>query len=161
MLLRVATLITADPATAQDVVQSVFERAFRDWDRISRLENPGAYVRRMVTNEAISSRRRGRRIVLTDEPPEPAPHPDVATRIGDSDQLIAALRRLPPKLRAAIALRYYLDLPDAQVADAMGCRETTVRGYVLRGLRRLRIELDDDPAARPNRFTPPTTLEER
>lgn len=143
VLLRLATVITADPNAAQDVVQSVFERVFRDWPRISALEYPDAYVRRMVTNEALSLRRRARRIVLTDEVPEREQALDETARIGEAEELVVALRRLPPKQRAAIALRYFADLSDTQVAETMGCREATVRGYVLRGLRRLRVDLDE------------------
>jgi RNA polymerase sigma-70 factor (sigma-E family) len=144
-LLRLATVVTADPSAAQDVVQSVLERAFRDWTRISALEHRDAYLRRMVINEALSLRRRARRIVLTDEVPDRECGPDHATRIGELEELTTALRRLPPKQRAAIALRYFCDLSDAQIAQTMECREVTVRGYVLRGLRRRRIELDPGP----------------
>ncbi|HEU5007537.1 MAG TPA: SigE family RNA polymerase sigma factor [Jatrophihabitantaceae bacterium] len=146
-LLRVATVITADPAAAQDVVQAALERAFRHWGRIAGLDYPEAYVRRMVVNEALSLRRRAKRIVLTDEVPEPAPGPDPSGRIGEIEELGLAVRRLPPKQRTAIALRYFCDLADAQIAEHMGCREGTVRGYVLRGLRTLRVDLDVGAAA--------------
>jgi RNA polymerase sigma-70 factor (sigma-E family) len=146
-LLRLATVVTADRSTAQDVVQAVLERAFRDWERISALEFRDTYVRRMVVNEALTLRRRARRIVLTDHVPEPrsAP-PDPSGRIGQTQELSEAVRRLPPKQRAAIALRYFCDLSDRQVAERMGCREVTVRGYVLRALRTLRVDLDPGAA---------------
>jgi len=151
-LLRLATVLTAEPSAAQDVVQAVLERAFRDWMRISTLQYREAYVRRMITNEALTLRRRARRIVLTDAVPE-GEALDRTSRIGDEDELIQAVRRLPPKQRAAVVLRYFDDLPDADIAAALGCREATVRGYVLRGLRRLRIDLEPDeiaPAGEPN-----------
>ena len=141
-LLRLANVVTADPGVAQDVVQAVLERAFRNWGRIASLEYPDAYVRRMVTNEALSLRRRARRIVLTDDVPEVAAGPDRTGRLGETEELVTALRRLPPKQRAAIALRYFCDFSDARIAEHLGCREVTVRGYVLRGLRTLRIDLD-------------------
>ena len=152
-LLRLATVLTADPSAAQDVVQAVLERAFRDWARISTLQHRDAYVRRMITNEALTLRRRARRIVLTDAVPESAA-PDKTVRVGDEDELIQAVRRLPPKQRAAVVLRYFDDLPDADIAAALGCREVTVRGYVLRGLRRLRVDLDPseiEPPGEPRR----------
>jgi len=157
-LLRLAMVLTGDRSGAQDVVQSVLERAFCDWDRISALEHRDAYVRRMITNEALSLRRRGRRIVLTDVVPEPAAGSDDTARIGDAEDLVLAVRRLPPRQRAAIALRYFEDLSDAEIADAMGCRETTVRGYALRGLRRLRVDLDVDPP--PDRRRRPSAPDE-
>lgn len=72
-LLQMAAVITADRSAAQDVVQAALERAFRNWERISQLEFPEAYVRRMVINEALTLHRRTKRIVLTDEVPEPSP----------------------------------------------------------------------------------------
>ena len=153
-LLRLASVVTADPGAAQDVVQAVLERAFRDWERISGLDYRDAYVRRMVTNEALSLRRRARRIVLTDQVPESVSAPDQSARIGEVEELGAAVRGLPPKQRAAIALRYFCDLSDAQIAEYLGCREVTARGYVLRGLRRLRIDLGGGSAAARNDRTP-------
>ncbi len=147
VLLRLATVVTADPSTAQDVVQSVLERAFRDWTRISALEYRDAYVRRMITNEALSLRRRAKRIVLTEEVPDRRHSPDQTARVDDVEEIGAALRRISPKQRAAIALRYFCDLPDAEIAQTLGCREATVRGYILRGLRQLRVELDPGDAA--------------
>jgi len=141
-LLRLATVTTADPGTAQDVVQTVLERAFRGWGRISGLEHREAYVRRMVVNEALTLRRRAKRIVLTDDVPDLSSAPDRTGHAEEFHELITALRRLPPRRRAAIALRYFCDLSDAQIAEYLGCREVTVRGYILRGLRSLRIELD-------------------
>lgn len=141
-LLRLAAVITADRSAAQDVVQAALERAFRDWTRICGLDYPEAYVRRMVVNEALSLRRRAKRIVLTDEVPEPQPGPDPSGRIGEIQELSLAVRRLPPKQRTAIALRYFCDLGDAQIAEHMGCRDGTVRGYVMRRLRTLRLDLD-------------------
>lgn len=140
-LLRLASVVTADRATAQDVVQSVLERAFRDWSRIGSLDNPEAYVRRMVTNEAISTSRRMSRIVLTDSVVDRASPTDEVERLSEIDNLVDRLRQLPPRQRAAITLRYLYDLPDNEIARHLGCRPVSVRGYVLRGLRALRVNL--------------------
>jgi len=158
VLLRLAMVLTAERSAAQDVVQSVFERAFRDWERISRLEHREAYVRRMITNEALSLHRRARRIVLTDVVPEPRLVQDDSAHAGDTEELVVAIRRLPPRQRAVIALRYFADLSDAEIADAMGCRETTVRGYAMRGLKRLRVDLG--PSRPPGSGVPPTPTRE-
>lgn len=158
-LLRAAAVITADRNAAQDVVQAALERAFRDWERICGLDHPEAYVRRMVVNEALSLRRRAKRIVLTDDVPEPRPGPDPNGRVGEVEELSLAVRRLPPKQRTAIALRYFCDLADAQIAEHMGCREGTVRGYVMRGLRTLRVDLapeHDGSTRRPDVAARPT-----
>lgn len=146
-LLRHATVLTADPAFAQDVVQAVLERAFRRWKTISGLDHPDAYVRRMITNEVISTRRRTSRLLLIGRVPELPPIADESDRFGERDALIAELRRLPPRQRAALALRYFEDLPDADIARQLGCSASTVRGYIWRGLRALRVELSGRPDA--------------
>jgi RNA polymerase sigma-70 factor (sigma-E family) len=143
-LLRYATAITADPHTAKDVVQSVLERAFIRWDRISAMEHPDAYVRRMIVNEFISWRRRISRIRLTNQMPDLPPLVDHADQHADRDALIAQLRKLPNRQRAAVALRYWDDLTDAQIAAELGCSEGTVRSCIWHALRKLRAAL---PAA--------------
>lgn len=146
-LLRLASVVAADAATAQDVVQSVLERAYRDWVRIAALDNPAAYVRRMVTNEALSTRRRMARVVLTDSFVDQQSAVDEMNRVGEVEDLVLRLRGLPARQRAAVALRYLYDLPDAEIARHLGCREVSVRGYVFRALHTLRLGLTDEPGA--------------
>jgi RNA polymerase sigma-70 factor (sigma-E family) len=143
-LLRHATVVTADPHAAADVVQAVLERAYRRWARISTLEYPDAYVRRMIVNESISAWRRVAHLVALDRTPEPPPAEDETGQVDERDALIRQIRKLPPRQRAAIALRYYADLSDAQIAEQLGCAESTVRGYLFRALRALRQELESD-----------------
>jgi RNA polymerase sigma-70 factor (sigma-E family) len=144
-LLRHATVVSADPHTAKDLVQTVLERAYRRWASIADLEYPDAYLRRMVINEFVSSRRRLARVVPLRWMPEPAPGPDHADQQSDRITLIGELRRLAPQQRAALALRYWDGLSDAQIAAELGCSESTVRGYILRALRRMRVDLDGHP----------------
>jgi len=147
-LLRHATVLTADHATAQDVVQAVLERAYTRWPTIAAVQFVDAYVRRMVTNEAITMKRRwSSRIHLTALPPDASPVSDTTEQHAERDALIARLRRLPPRQRAVLVLRYFEDMSDAQIAFELGCTESTVRGYVLRGLRALRIDLDERTTA--------------
>ncbi len=143
-LLRHATVLTADPHAAADVVQTVLERAFHRWGRISAMEYPDAYVRRMIVNEAVSARRRVAWIVLSDRAAEAPAAEDRTGQLDERSALIARIRKLPPRQRAAVALRYYVDLTDAQIADQLGCGESTVRGYIFRALRALRLELESD-----------------
>ena len=147
-LLRYAMVVTADAHVAEDVVQSVLERAYPRWARIAAMEHPDAYVRRMVLNEFISLRRRIGRVFVVERVPEAPGLPDPADSHADRAALIAEIRRLPNRQRAAVALRYWDDLTDAQIADQLGCREVTVRGYIRRGLRTLRLGFDgaDAPA---------------
>ena len=145
-LLRYATVVTASPQVAQDVVQSVLERALARWDSIRTMEFVDAYLRRMVVNEFVSLRRRMRWVLLTDRTPEPAGSADHADRLTNRSVLVAGLRTLPPQQRAAVALRYWDGLSDAEIGEQLGCSPGTVRGYILRGLRRLKLQLDEPVA---------------
>src|SRR5262245_41851578 len=138
-LLRYAGLLTGDRELARDVVQEVLARALVRWRRIAGLDEPYAYVRTMVTNEYLSLRRRKkvRTVALTyealDGPGAPA-LPDQTSRLGDREDLWQRLATLPRQQRAVIVLRYYEDLTDAEIAETLGCRPGTVRGYAARAL---------------------------
>jgi RNA polymerase sigma-70 factor (sigma-E family) len=139
-LLRYAVLLSGDRDEAHDIVQEVLTRALVKWDRITKIEEPHAYVRRMLTNEFLSLRRRRRiRTVPLDpghEPPAP-PGPEP----GDGDELWRLLGGLPRQQRAVLVLRYYEGLTDDQIGEALHCRAGTVRGYASRALAALRIEI--------------------
>ncbi|OZM70476.1 SigE family RNA polymerase sigma factor [Amycolatopsis antarctica] len=144
-LLRYATALTGDPYLAQDIVQEVLLRAQQNWHRI---ESPPTYVRRMVTNEYLSWRRR--RSVRSTVPSAPevldalgTPVADPSARYDERDAMRGRLAALPRKQRAAVVLRYYEDYSDAEIATELGCRESTVRSQIARALRALR---DADPA---------------
>jgi RNA polymerase sigma-70 factor (sigma-E family) len=141
-LLRLAYLYTGNPATAQDVVQSVLCKAMLSWRRIAG-DNPDAYLARSIFNERTSLwRRMGRREVLGGSLPERTVND--ATAIADlRHQLVRALAQLPARQRAAVVLRYLEDLPDEQTALVLGCTPATVRSHVARGLARLRPLLTD------------------
>jgi RNA polymerase sigma-70 factor (sigma-E family) len=140
-LLRYAMLLSGDREQARDLVQDVLARALVKWGRIGAVEEPYAYVRRMVTNEFLSWRRRRRLpTVPLDEAIRHGREP-VAPAREDRDDLRALLARLPGQQRAVLVLRYYEDLTDDEIAAALGCRVGTVRGYASRALATLRIEL--------------------
>jgi RNA polymerase sigma-70 factor (sigma-E family) len=147
-LLRCAVLLTGDRELARDLVQEVLTRALVRWRRISKLEEPYAYVRTMLTNEYLSllRRRRLRTVSLTyealDGPRAPA-LPDPAGHIGDRDDLWHRLAQLPRQQRVVIVLRYYEGLTDNEIADTLGCRPGTVRGYAARALATLRVGLTE------------------
>jgi RNA polymerase sigma-70 factor (sigma-E family) len=150
-LLRFAVVLTNDRGLAEDVVQEVLIRAERRWDLIIGLDHPEAYLRRMVVNEFLSWRRKWSRII-----PHPAAQadraadvPDHAAAYAQREELLAEVAKLPRQQRVVLVLRYFEDLPDAEIAEILGCTASTVRGYALRGLRALRIELADSAAGRP------------
>ena len=141
---RFAYLLTGDPHSAEDLVQSAFAKVYRKWDSIH--GSPDAYVRQTIINEHNSWWRRtwrhkevtGSDLITYADPPAPA------DRYTDND-LHTHIRNLPTQQRAAIILRYYEDLTEAQTADAMGCAVGTVKSQVSAGLSKLRERLGDDP----------------
>lgn len=150
-LLRYATVLTGDRELARDVVQEVLTRTLVRWRHISGIDEPYGYVRTMVTNEYLSLRRRRRlrTVPLTydalDGPQAPAA-PDRGTDVGDREELWRQLATLPRQQRAVLVLRYYEGLSDPEIAQVLGCRPGTVRGYASRGLAALRIELTEAAA---------------
>ena len=141
---RLAYLLTGDRHTAEDLVQDAFVRVF---GRFRDLRDPGSfpwYLRRTVVNQANSRLRRLRteREYLERRRVQPPPPsmPDVASR----DEMWRALQRLPVRQRAAIVLRFYEDLSEADTAEVLRCRVGTVKSLVSRGLARLRTEVTPD-----------------
>ncbi|MGY1715797.1 MULTISPECIES: SigE family RNA polymerase sigma factor [Geodermatophilus] len=138
-LLRLAVLLAGDRGHAEDLVQTALLRTYRHWDRVAGRGDPTAYVRRAVVTAHTSWRRRlstGEQVV--ESVPDRAGPAD--ERDGD-EELRAALRTLPPRMRAAVVLRYYADLSEQQAAQAMGCSASAVNTQTTRGLARLRALL--------------------
>jgi len=156
-LLRYATVVTCDSHLAEDITQEVLVRAQERWSRIGRLDAPERYVKRMVLNEFLSWRRRraARLVPLSRESLDLlAPTtPDTADRQDDRDVMLRLIAALPPQQRAAVALRYYEDLSDEQIADLLGCRVVTVRSHISRALATLRHALTAAPAIPTGRQT--------
>jgi len=143
-LLRLARVLTADRHAAEDLVQISLLNTWRSWSRVRTADDPDAYVRRVMVNAAAGGlRRRWRGEVPTERLPERAVG-DHAGAIGDRDALVQEVRGLPPRQRAAIALRYFADLDDQQVADALGCSVSTARSQISRGLEKLRVRTEKD-----------------
>lgn len=140
-LLRLAYVLTGNPADAEDVVQDALSRALPAWSRICAADDPDAYVRRMVVNAHTSWWRKFRR----------RESPVAEVRLGGAndpelrdDRLWQACRRLPTDQRTAIVLRFYEDMEYADISALTGVREGSVRSRVSRGLAALRKELGED-----------------
>jgi RNA polymerase sigma-70 factor (sigma-E family) len=131
-LVRLAYLVSGQAAQAEEVVQEAFVKTHRSWATV---REPLPYVRTAVVNGCRSV---GRRQKLERErrplPPDPV-------ELG-ADELWDALTALTERQRAAVVLRFYCDLPDADIAAVLGCREATVRTSIHRGLAKLRKEID-------------------
>ncbi|MCU1379431.1 MAG: polymerase sigma-70 factor, sigma-E family protein [Acidimicrobiales bacterium] len=131
-MVRLAYLLTSDRAVAEELVQDAFVNLHRNWKRTT---NPAAYLRTSVVNATRSwGRRRTLEIHRRPTPPDPT--------LMVADEMWDTLQVLPMRQRAAIVLRFYEDLPDARIAEMLGCREATVRTAIHRGLARLRKEIE-------------------
>jgi RNA polymerase sigma-70 factor (sigma-E family) len=138
-LYRTAYLLTGTDDRAEELLQDTVVRLYPRWDRVCRADSPAAYVRRALINAFISGRRRPASRVL----PLVAEHEQVCgsdpfAALDDRSALWPLLLSLPERQRAALVLRFYVDLPDAEIAASLGCREVTVRSLVSRGLATLR-----------------------
>ena len=140
----VAYLILRDRSAAEDVVVDTLLTAF---ERAGSLRDPDAlrpWLLRIATSRALGVRRSGSRVVRLHVVPD-------AGRWTDDDErltLLGAVDRLPPRMRAAIVLRYYADLPVRGVADALGTSENTVKTQLREALQQLRGRLDEANAMR-------------
>ena len=141
--LRFAFFLTGDREVARDLVQDAFVRVLGRFHDVRNRDAFWGYLRRTIVNLSNSyfRRRRVERTWLERQRPDPAapPGPDVAER----ERVRAALMTLGPKPRAAVLLRYFEDLSEAETAELLGIPVGTVKSTVSRGLDRLREELHD------------------
>lgn len=148
-LLRLAVMLTGDRTEAEDLLQATLVRTQRHADRIAAMAAPAAYLRRALVHEHVSGVRRLARRVRT----TPLDGHDVTVeQTTASDARAAAwqlLATLPRQQRAVLVLRFYEDLPDREIAEALGCSEPTVRSNASRALAALRTRLSDNQEARP------------
>jgi RNA polymerase sigma-70 factor (sigma-E family) len=145
-LLRTAYLLTGNRADAEDLLQTALAKTYLAWDRIREREALDGYVRRVLVTTQTSFWRRKRPEALYDEVPERAGRDQLA----DSDlhdALWSALGQLSRKQRAAVVLRYYEDLSEAETARVLGVSVGTVKSTTSRALSLLRKDpsLRDDP----------------
>lgn len=130
---RVAYRILGDRGDAEEVAQEALARAYARWRSVAGHDEP--WVARVATNLAIGRYRKRRPLAALVE--AGAHDRDVLDRIG----LVAALQRLPKRQREVLVLRYLADLPERDVADALGTTVGSVKQHAHRATTRLRAEL--------------------
>jgi RNA polymerase sigma-70 factor (sigma-E family) len=138
-LVRTAYLLTGDLGHAEDLAQTTLIKAYRSWNRVRRVDDIDAYVRKILVN-ANRSRFRSKRPVefsVATVPEHPA-SADSGGTIEERAVLFAALAGLPPRQRAIVVLRYWEDLAEGEVAALLGCSVGTVKSQASRALAKLR-----------------------
>jgi RNA polymerase sigma-70 factor (sigma-E family) len=145
-LFHTAYLMVGDHQLAQDLLQESLVKTYVAWPRLRDVNKAEAYTRRTIINTAISWRRRRS---FHERPVDVLPEVGVADRVDElatRDALWAQLHLLSPRQRAAIVLRYFHDLSEAQAADAMGCSVGAVKSQTSAGIRRLRDRMGPEVA---------------
>jgi len=136
---RLALLLAGSEVAAQDLMQVTLEKVFVAWPKITTMASPDAYVRRIMLNSLISTRRlaRNRREVATAEPPDQGSD-SAEQEVLDHALLWPMVCALPTRQRAVIVLRYYEDLSEREIAAELGCTVGTVKSTAHDAMNALR-----------------------
>jgi RNA polymerase sigma-70 factor (sigma-E family) len=145
-LVRLATLLVRDTGTAEEVVQDSFVAMHGGWRRLRDSEKALSYLRQSVVNRSRSVLRH--RVVVDRNAPKPPPDMPSAEHgaiaLLERSAVIAALRTLPARQREALVLRFYGDMSEAQIADAMQISKGAVKSHTARAMATLRTSLERD-----------------
>lgn len=144
-LARFAYLVTGNRHEAEDALQSALANACAKWSRVSRADDPEAYVRRMIVNAHVSGWRsfRRRETPVGDDRADRG-GPDPAAGVVESDRVWRLCGALAPRQRAAVVLRFYEDLSYSHIATVLQCSESAARGHIHRALGALRRTLEEE-----------------
>lgn len=138
-LSRTSALLVGDAQLGEDLTQEVLARLARRWGAVRAVDNVDAYVQRALVNTAISwRRRRSWHETPTDRLPDRAEDP-----VTYDDSVLRALRSLPPRQRAVVVARHYLDRTEQQTAELLGCSVGTVKSQHSKAVAKLRPLLAD------------------
>jgi len=148
-LLRTAVMLTGDVHAAEDLLQTALARLYLSWDRVRQDTSMDAYVRRIMVNQHTAWWRRAWRrkelpvAMVREDAASPASPTTEGTveGVAERDALWQHVHRLPPRQRAAVVLRFYEDLTEAQTAEVLGCAVGTVKSQTSRALHSLRAAL--------------------
>jgi RNA polymerase sigma-70 factor (sigma-E family) len=143
-LVRLAALLVRDIGTAEEVVQDAFVAMHGGWGRLRDNDKALAYLRQAVVNRSRSVLRH--RQVVDRNAPKPAPDMPSAEHgaiaLFERSAVIAALRTLPARQREALVLRFYADMPEAQIAETMRISRGAVKSHTARAMQALRAVLE-------------------
>jgi RNA polymerase sigma-70 factor (sigma-E family) len=148
-LARFSGALTGDRYLAEDVLSDALVKVARRWRRIGALDDPAAYVRRVLVTTYLDDRRKAQRrrtaptddITVLDRSADAVR--DTADVVVDRTEVARLLAALPPQQKAAVVLRYLMDESDEQIADALGCSTGTVRSHLSRARATLRLVAAD------------------
>jgi len=145
-LVRLAALLLADRAVAEELVQDAYVQLHQRWGKLRDPHKALGYLRTSVVNGARSAQRRrgvADRYAAGQLPLAPAPSAELGAlgALGRAE-VVAALRALPVRQREVLVLRYYLDLSESEIADTMGISRGAVKSHASRGLAALRTTLE-------------------
>jgi RNA polymerase sigma-70 factor (sigma-E family) len=142
-LFRTAFLLTGDYQRAEDVLQGALVRLYQHWPRVDAMEQPTAYARKVVVNQAMSWwRKRSSHespLTLRDEPSWDGR----VDEVPEHERVWQAVLSLPRRQRAVMVLRYYEDLSEAQIAETLGMAPGTVKSHSHAAAQRLAVLLGD------------------
>jgi RNA polymerase sigma-70 factor (sigma-E family) len=147
-LVRLSVLLVHDQGTAEEVVQDAFVAVHGRWGRLRDPDRALAYLRQTVVNRsrsalrhrAVVERHASRRTTWADEPGVD----QAALATGRRAAVLDALRALPDRQREVLALRYYLDLSEAEIAETLGISRGAVKSHASRGAATLRTLLEEE-----------------
>jgi len=140
MLRRTAYLLCGDWHQAQDLTQQTLAKLFVAWSRVRAAEAVDAYARQVLVRTYIdeSRKRRNHELATADLPEAGVEGPEIETRLA----LMAALKKLSPRQRAVVALRFWDDMSVEATAEALGMNANTVKSDTARALAKLKGLLD-------------------
>lgn len=143
-LQRFAYLITGNAEDARDAVQDALAGVYPRWERVVARGDPEAYVRRSIVNAHVSRWRGSGRESAWDPSWLEVPAPDIAGRLLDARLAVQLCADLPPRQRAAVALRFYEDRSYPEIGSICGCSAGAARVLVHRALATLREQLPEE-----------------
>jgi RNA polymerase sigma-70 factor (sigma-E family) len=146
-LVRLSVLLVRDVGTAEEVVQDAFVAVHARWGRLRDPDLALAYLRQAVVNRSRSALRHRAvvdRHAARDAPPADAPGADqAALAVQRRAAVLDAMRSLPQRQREVLALRYYLELSEAEIAETLGISRGAVKSHASRGAATLRTLLEE------------------